>query len=92
MEGEKKTIFPKMASVFLFNLQRGFGALTVTLTTTVRKLISVVFSVLYFGHSLALLQWAATGVVFLATPLSTRVAKLLGMAEVKPPGSPKKKQ
>ena len=68
-----------LGNVFLFNLQRSFGALTVTLTTTVRKLISVVFSVLYFGHSLALLQWAATALVFLATPISTRVVKLFGL-------------
>ena len=54
-----------------------------TITTTLRKLISVVFSVLWFGHSLAPLQWAATGVVFLAPQLSGFVVKTLGLQKAK---------
>jgi len=60
--------------VFIFQMQAGFGALTVTKTTTVRKLISVVFSVWYFGHSLRPLQWLGVGMVFLSEP----AGKLLG--------------
>merc|ERR1740121_2313450 len=72
-----------LGSIFVYTLQKNFGALTVTLTTTLRKLISVVFSVLWFGHSLAPAQWIATVVVFLASPISNRVVPLLGLQEKK---------
>ncbi|CAD7970065.1 unnamed protein product [Amoebophrya sp. A25] len=67
-----------IGSLFVYTLQKNFGALTVTLTTTLRKLISVVFSVLWFGHSLAPAQWLATVVVFLASPIASRLVPLLG--------------
>mmetsp|Transcript_77123 Transcript_77123/g.160561 ORF Transcript_77123/g.160561 Transcript_77123/m.160561 type:complete len:348 (+) Transcript_77123:116-1159(+) len=62
-----------VGNIFIFQLQSSFGALTVTKTTTVRKLISVLFSVWYFGHSMKPLQWAGVAMVFLSEP----VAKLL---------------
>jgi len=58
-----------MGNIFIFQLQSNFGALTVTKTTTVRKLISVLFSVWYFGHSLAPMQWAGVGLVFMSEPI-----------------------
>lgn len=63
-----------MGNIFIFQMQSSFGALTVTKTTTVRKLISVLFSVWYFGHSLKPLQWAGVACVFLSEP----VAKMIG--------------
>lgn len=63
-----------MGNIFIFQLQSSSGALTVTKTTTVRKLISVLFSVWYFGHSLKPMQWAGVALVFLSEP----VAKLVG--------------
>jgi len=62
-----------MGNIFIFQMQSSFGALTVTKTTTVRKLISVLFSVYYFGHSLQPMQWAGVAMVFASEP----VAKLL---------------
>jgi UDP-galactose transporter B1 len=66
-----------IGNVFIFNVQSDFDALTVTLTTTLRKLISVVFSVLWFGHSMQPAQWACVALVFLASPLSDKVALMI---------------
>uniref|UniRef100_A0A7S3WUS4 UDP-galactose transporter n=1 Tax=Strombidinopsis acuminata TaxID=141414 RepID=A0A7S3WUS4_9SPIT len=63
-----------LGNVFIFQMQSSFGALTVTKTTTVRKLISVLFSVWYYGHSLMPLQWAGVAMVFLSEP----IAKMFG--------------
>jgi len=58
-----------LGNVFIFQLQSSFGALTVTKTTTVRKLISVLFSVWYYSHTLLPLQWAGVALVFLSEPI-----------------------
>merc|ERR1719188_984740 len=58
-----------LGNIFIFQMQSNFGALTVTKTTTVRKLISVLFSVWYFGHSLQPMQWAGVAMVFMSEPL-----------------------
>mmetsp|Transcript_47876 Transcript_47876/g.120699 ORF Transcript_47876/g.120699 Transcript_47876/m.120699 type:complete len:354 (-) Transcript_47876:218-1279(-) len=58
-----------LGNIFIFQMQSNFGALTVTKTTTVRKLISVLFSVWYFGHSLKPMQWAGVAMVFMSEPL-----------------------
>lgn len=63
-----------IGNVFIFQMQSSFGALAVTKTTTVRKLISVLFSVWYFGHSLAPAQWAGVAMVFMSEP----IAKMFG--------------
>merc|ERR1719203_2419274 len=65
-----------LGNIFIFQLQSSFGALVVTKTTTVRKLISVLFSVWYFGHALQPMPWAGVAMVFLSEP----VAKLIGSA------------
>jgi len=62
-----------LGNIFIFQLQASFGALTVTKTTTVRKLISVLFSVWYFGHSMKPMQWAGVAMVFLSEPVSKLV-------------------
>merc|ERR1719343_1190781 len=58
-----------LGNIFIFQLQSSFGALVVTKTTTVRKLISVLFSVYYFGHTLKPMQWGGVAMVFLSEPL-----------------------
>jgi len=65
-----------VGQVFIFQLQASFGALVVTKTTTVRKLISVLLSVWYFGHTLNGMQWSGVAMVFVSEPLG----KLLGDA------------
>lgn len=59
-----------LGNIFIFQLQASFGALTVTKTTTVRKLISVLFSVWYFGHTLKPMQWGGVAMVFLSEPVA----------------------
>jgi len=65
-----------VGQVFIFQLQASFGALVVTKTTTVRKLISVLFSVWYFGHSMNAMQWGGVAMVFLSEPFSKIVGDL----------------
>jgi UDP-galactose transporter B1 len=60
-----------LGNVFIYQMQREYGALAVAKTTTVRKLVSVSLSVLWFGHNLSLLQYAAIGTVF-AAPLAEK--------------------
>ena len=74
--------------LFIFNMQMGHGALTVTLTTTVRKLISILFSVLWFGHAMAPVQWVAVMIVFTARPMGGFLAGLFGYG----PGTDDKKE
>lgn len=67
-----------IGNIFIYALQRNFGSLVVTTTTTLRKLISVVFSVLWFGHSLAPEQWACVGVVFFAKYIAQFLVGIFG--------------
>eukprot|EP00465_Bigelowiella_longifila_P007274 CAMPEP_0185253282 /NCGR_PEP_ID=MMETSP1359-20130426/2104_1 /TAXON_ID=552665 /ORGANISM="Bigelowiella longifila, Strain CCMP242" /LENGTH=367 /DNA_ID=CAMNT_0027835643 /DNA_START=27 /DNA_END=1130 /DNA_ORIENTATION=- len=53
-----------IGSSFIYLLQRRCGALTVTKTTTVRKLFSVLVSAYYFGHTISPVQWMGVLVVF----------------------------
>lgn len=41
-----------------------FGSLACSITTTVRKLFSVVFSIIFFGNPSTALQWLGAGLVF----------------------------
>lgn len=79
-------------SLFIFSMQEHFGSLTVTLTTTLRKLISVVFSVLWFGHTLQPAQWAAAILVFASTEISKYVCGMLGLASTLPASSGEEKK
>mmetsp|Transcript_43141 Transcript_43141/g.125634 ORF Transcript_43141/g.125634 Transcript_43141/m.125634 type:complete len:355 (-) Transcript_43141:169-1233(-) len=63
-----------VGQVFIFQLQSNFGALLVAKVTTVRKLISVLFSVWYYGHSMNVLQWAGVALVFMSEPLAKIIA------------------
>ena len=70
-----------LGNIFIFTMQANFGALTVTLTTTVRKLISVILSVLLFGHSIGPLQWLAVVCVFGSGEISKLLCKTLGIGK-----------
>ena len=60
-------------NLFIYELQSRYGSLNVTTTTTLRKLASILLSVVYFGHAMAPLQWLAVGVVVLAEPVGKMV-------------------
>mmetsp|Transcript_14342 Transcript_14342/g.28930 ORF Transcript_14342/g.28930 Transcript_14342/m.28930 type:complete len:368 (+) Transcript_14342:32-1135(+) len=53
-----------VGSSFIYLLQRKCGALMVSKTTTVRKLMSVLVSASYFGHPISPVQWIGVVVVF----------------------------
>lgn len=45
------------------------ASLTVTLVVTLRKFISLVFSIIYFNNPFTLTHWAGAALVFLGTML-----------------------
>ena len=63
--------------VFIYMLQKRCGALIVTKTTTVRKVLSVLASAFKFGHVIAPVQWAAIVVVFTSKFTSAYIAKMV---------------
>lgn len=65
-----------LGNVFIYKIQREFGALAVTKTTTVRKLVSLVLSILWFGHSLNLMHYVAMATVFAAPLVEQRIHML----------------
>ena len=65
---------------FIFYTLESFGAIMSVTITVTRKMISIVLSVLWFGHQLSFIQWSAVGLVFGAiawdsTPSSPKVHK-----------------
>jgi nucleoside diphosphate kinase len=82
-----------LGNVFIYQLQANYGALTVTLTTTVRKLISVILSVVMFGHSMAMAQWISVAIVFFSKNLADRLAAIISTQDTPAkPTTPKKEK
>lgn len=50
--------------LFIFTMIACFGALSCSVTTTVRKFISVIFSIIFFANPSTWQQWGATLIVF----------------------------
>ncbi|XP_031621402.1 solute carrier family 35 member B1-like isoform X2 [Contarinia nasturtii] len=55
-----------IGNVFIFTMISCFGALACSVTGTVRKFFSVIFSIIFFGHPSTLLQWFGACLVFAA--------------------------
>lgn len=55
-----------VGQLFIFTMVTSFGALPCSITTTVRKFVSVVFSIVFFGNKSTVVQWLAIALVFLA--------------------------
>ena len=64
-----------VGNVFIYKIQREFGALAVTKTTTVRKLVSLAISIVWFGHSLLPSHYVAMALVFAAPLVEKRISK-----------------
>ena len=62
-----------VGNVFIYKIQREFGALSVTKTTTVRKFVSLALSILWFGHSLSVIHYIAMLLVFAAPVIEQRI-------------------
>lgn len=55
-----------VGQLFIFTMVTSFGALPCSVTTTVRKFFSVVFSIIFMGNPSTAIQWVGTVVVFMA--------------------------
>lgn len=53
-----------IGQVFIFTMVVSFGSLPCTVTTTVRKLVTVLCSVFYMGNTFTSRQWIGTSLVF----------------------------
>jgi len=63
-----------LGNVFIYKIQREFGALAVTKTTTVRKFVSLALSIMWFGHTLGFSHYVAMALVFAAPLLEKRIS------------------
>jgi solute carrier family 35 (UDP-galactose transporter), member B1 len=63
-----------IGNVFIYKIQREFGALAVTKTTTVRKFVSLALSIMWFGHTLGLSHYVSMALVFAAPVLEQRIS------------------
>lgn len=53
-----------IGNMFIFTMISCFGALACSVTGTVRKFFSVIFSIIFFGNPSTLLQWCGAFLVF----------------------------
>ncbi|KAL7265965.1 UDP-galactose transporter [Rhizina undulata] len=53
-----------LGQVFIFHTLSKFGSLVLVTVTVTRKMLSMIFSVVAFGHSLSGMQWLGVGLVF----------------------------
>lgn len=74
----------------VFILTTECASLTVTLVVTLRKFLSLIFSIVYFQNPFTLWHWVGTAVVFLGTLLYTEVLSNLHAALRGPPAKEKK--
>lgn len=65
-----------IGQLFIFWCLLQFGAVMLTVVTTVRKCITVLISLLYFGNSLEKHQWVGSGIVLLAIVIDLNFVNL----------------
>lgn len=68
----------------VFILTTECASLTVTLVVTLRKFVSLIFSILYFQNPFTSWHWLGTSLVFIGTLLYTEVWNSLGTPEGQP--------
>lgn len=56
--------FGAIGQIFVFIILETFDSVVLTTATVTRKMLSMVLSVVFFGHSLLLTQWLGIGFVF----------------------------
>lgn len=52
-----------------------FGSLLLVTVTVTRKMITMILSVVYFGHSLSGMQWFGVGLVFAGIGMEAELSK-----------------
>lgn len=55
-----------IGQIFIYTMVSSFGSLACSVTTTVRKFFSVVFSIIFFQNPSTLIQWIGAVIVFTA--------------------------
>jgi len=65
----------------VFSLSSQVTSLTVTLVLTLRKFVSLLFSIAYFGNPFTTAHWLGTALVFGGTLLFTNVIKIPGLVK-----------
>uniref|UniRef100_A0A2K5DGH2 Solute carrier family 35 member B4 n=1 Tax=Aotus nancymaae TaxID=37293 RepID=A0A2K5DGH2_AOTNA len=68
----------------VFILTTECASLTVTLVVTLRKFVSLIFSILYFRNPFTLWHWLGTSFVFIGTLMYTEVWNNLGTTKSEP--------
>lgn len=76
----------------VFILTTECASLTVTLVVTLRKFLSLIFSIIYFQNPFTVWHWMGTAVVFLGTLLYTEVLSSLHTTLRGPPVKDKKEK
>ncbi|ELW68790.1 UDP-xylose and UDP-N-acetylglucosamine transporter [Tupaia chinensis] len=74
----------------VFILTTECASLTVTLVVTLRKFVSLIFSILYFQNPFTLWHWLGTVFVFIGTVMYTEVWNNLGTTKSQPQQDSKK--
>ena len=64
-----------ISSVFVLTTE--CTSLTVTLVLTLRKFVSLLLSIVYFGNAFTLTHWTGTGLVFTGTMLFSNVPGMI---------------
>jgi len=62
-----------VGQVFIFYVLGNFGSIVLVTITVTRKMLSIVMSVVWYSHKLAIGQWVAVGIVFAGITLDTVV-------------------
>ena len=65
-----------LGQFFIFYTISHFGALACSIITTCRKVMTIIFSVIFFGHVLTTMQLAGLGVSISGFALNIREKKL----------------
>lgn len=66
-----------LGTLCVYRLLRESGTIVVATVTTLRKVLSVLLSVAYFGHAVGTAQWAALALVFLHAYVGNAIAAVL---------------
>ena len=73
--GNVTTQYVCISSVFVLTTE--CASLTVTLVVTLRKFLSLIFSIMYFNNPFTVYHWLGTGLVFGGTLLFSDIPALL---------------
>lgn len=64
-----------MGQVFIFYTLATFGSLLLVTLTVTRKMLTMIVSVVWFGHRLSMMQWLGVGLVFFGIGLEAELSK-----------------